>query len=156
MSSEKPRDRFYSNPGSQLAPVHEIRIDDKGHKTLIDTGEKTDIYAKIKSHNDEVDIVALLTRCEAEGYGILDQREAMSGDVTMVPKSFMEAQQMLQDMENKFNKLPLETRKQFNFSFTEYIAEAGNDMNSWSKKMGLIKDEPIEEPIEKTPIEKEE
>ena len=155
MGSEKPRDRFYSNPGSQLAPVHEIRIDDKGHKTLIDTGEKTDIYAKIKSHNDEVDIVALLRRCDVEGYQILDQREAMSGDVTMVPKSFMEAQQMLQDMENKFNKLPLETRKEFNFSFTEYIAEAGNDFNSWSKKMGLIKEEPIK-PVVDTPTEKEE
>lgn len=151
--STKPRDRFYSNPGSQLAIKHEIRIDEKGHKTLIDTGEKTDIYQKIISHADECDIELLLTRCQAEGYEILNRREAISGDVTMVPKSMLEAAMTLQEQENNFNQLPLDIRKKFNFSFTEYIAEAGNDLNNWATKMGIISNqkpivEPIVEPIE--------
>lgn len=145
----KPRDRFYSNPGSRLAPIHAIRIDDLGHKTLVDTGEKTDIYEKIKSHADEVDIAELLRRCDVEGYQVLDRAAVTEGDVTVVPKSMMEAQQMLQEQENKFNQLPIDIRKQFNFSFSEYIAEAGNDISSWANKMGFtskVKEEPTPEP----------
>ena len=136
MPTKKTRDRFYSNPGSQLAPVHAIRIDDNGHKTLVDTGEKTDIYLKIVSHMDEVDLELLLTRCQAEGYEILNKREAISGDVTLQPKSLLEAAQILQNQENTFNQLPLETRKQFNYNFNEYIAEASKDIKNWASKMG--------------------
>lgn len=135
--STKPRDRFYSNPGQRIAKKHEITIDDKGHKTLAYSGEETDIYAKILSHVDECDIEYLLQRCQVEGYEVLNRREAISGDVTLAPTSLMEAQQILQKQENEFNKLPLEVRKQFNFSFSEYIAEAGNDVNSWATKMGF-------------------
>lgn len=151
MATNKPRDRFYSNPGSQLAPVHAIRIDDNGHKTLVDTGEKTDIYIKIVSHMDEVDLELLLTRCQAEGYEILNKRDAISGDVTLQPKSLLEAAQILQDQENTFNQLPLETRKQFNFNFNEYIAEASKDINGWATKMGYKEKAP--EPQEPKPQE---
>lgn len=140
MSKAKEHIRFYCKSGSRYADKHAVRIDDKGHKTLVKTGEKTDIYAKIQSHKDECDIELILQRAEVEGYEILDKRQVISGDVTAVPKSLMEAQMMLQNMENDFNKLPIDVRRQFNFSFNEYVAEAGNDLNSWSKKMGYIKD----------------
>lgn len=53
----------------------------------------------------------ILARAEVEGYEILDRREVMSGDVTLVPKSLLEAQITLQKQENDFNKLPLDVRK---------------------------------------------
>lgn len=136
---QKERIRFHCAAGSRYADKHAIRIDDKGHKTLVKTGEKTDIYTKIQSHKDECDIELILQRAEVEGYEILDKRQVMEGDVTMVPKSLMEAQMMLQDMENNFNKLPLDIRREFNFNFNEYVATAGNDMETWSRKMGYIK-----------------
>lgn len=136
---QKERIRFHCAAGSRYADKHAIRIDDKGHKTLVKTGEKTDIYTKIQSHKDECDIELILQRAEVEGYEILDKRQVMEGDVTMVPKSLMEAQMMLQDMENNFNKLPLDIRREFNFNFNEYVATAGNDMKTWSRKMGYIK-----------------
>ena len=109
------RKRYYSKAGSRYADIHAIRIDELGHKTLVKTGEKTDIQAKIESHADECDIEALLARSEIEGYEILQKREAMYGDVTITPKSLLEAQIMLQDRENEFNQLPLEIRKEFNY-----------------------------------------
>lgn len=147
--------RFYSNPGSQWAENHAIRIDDNGHKTLAKTGEKTNIYEKIKSHELEVDIFEILKRCDAEGYQILDAAKVIEGDVTAVPKSMIEAQIILQEQENTFNQLPLDVRKQFNFSFTEYIAEAGNDINSWATKMGLHKEPNAEQPEAEAPETKE-
>lgn len=136
---EKIHIRFYSEPGSRYAEKHAIRIDDNGHKSLAKTGEMIDIYEKIQSHVDECDIEKILARTDAEGFEILNKREASTGDVTLAPKSLMEAQQRLNDMEQEFNHLPLETRKAFNFNFNEYIAEAGKDINSWCEKMGLIK-----------------
>lgn len=146
MSKEVAAKRFFSNPGSEWAENHAIRIDDNGHKTLAKTGEKTNIYEKIKSHDLEVDIFEILRRCDAEGYQILDAAKVIEGDVTVVPKSMMEAQMILQEQENTFNQLPLDIRKQFNFSFTEYIAEAGKDIGSWGKKMGLYKEPVVEQP----------
>ena len=67
----------------------------------------------------------------------------------------VEAQILLQEQENVFNQLPLETRKQFGFSFTQYIAEAGNDIKSWAGKMGLIKEAAADLPKEETPAPKE-
>lgn len=144
----KPRDRFYSNPGSRMAALHAIRIDDLGHKTLVKTGELTDIYVKIQSHVEDVDITALWQRAQMEGYQVLDRREVTQGDLTIVPQSLMEAAQILQDQENKFNQLPLDIRREFNFDFNQYIAESGRNIDSWSKKMGLYK-EP--EPTPETP-----
>lgn len=151
----KEKKRFYCNAGSQWADEHAIRIDDNGHKTLTKTGEKTNIYEKIKSHEEECDIVELLRRCDAEGFQILDRAKVTEGDVTVVPHSFLEAQILLQEQENSFNQLPLETRKAFGFSFTKYIAEAGKDINSWSKKMGLYKEPVVEQPVVETPAQKE-
>ena len=148
MAKEKERVRFYSNAGSQLADKHAIRIDDFGHKTLVKTGEQTNIYLKIQSHVDECDIEILLARSEVEGYEILDRKAASYGDVTTAPKSLLEAQIMLQDQENEFNQLPLEIRKKFNFSFSEYIAEASKDIKNWAEKMGFKEKAAPEKPIE--------
>lgn len=155
MSKEAVAKRFFSNPGSKWAENHAIRIDDNGHKTLAKTGEKTDIYEKIKSHDMEVDIFEILRRCDAEGYQILDAAKVIEGDVTVVPKSMMEAQMILQEQENTFNQLPLDIRKQFNFSFTQYIAEAGNDIKSWGNKMGLYKTTVADQPKAEAPEPKE-
>ena len=73
----------------------------------------------------------------------------------MVPTSMLEAAQMLQDRENEFNKLPLDIRKQFNFNFNEYIAEAGNNIESWATKMGIIKEAEPDLPLEVPPTEAE-
>ena len=140
------RQRFYCNPGSAYAEQHAIRIDENGHKTLVLSGEKVDIRAKIISHMDECDIEALLARSEIEGDEVLNRREAIYGDITLVPKSLLEAQIELQNRENEFNMLPLDIRKQFNFSFSEYIAEAGNNIESWASKMGYVKEQTKEEP----------
>ena len=147
------RDKKYCNPGSQYAEEHIIKIDDQGHKTLVKSGETTNIYLKIQAHADSCDIEKILARCEIEGYEILDQRNVLEGDVTLAPKSMLEAAQKLQEAENKFNKLPIEVRREFNFNFNEYIAEASSDLGAWAKKMGFITELPKDDSgLDPTPI----
>lgn len=143
--------RFYCKSGSRLAAKHAVRIDDNGHKTIVATGEYTNIYEKIQSHKEECDIAKILERCDVEGYEILNKREAISGDVTMLPTSMLDAAQRLQNMENDFNALPLDVRRRFNFSFTEYIAESAKDINSWASKMGIIKEAVANQPKVEAP-----
>lgn len=138
--------QVFTPGGSRYADKHAVSIDEFGHKTLRKTGEQTNIYLKIQAHADECDIEKILSRAEVEGYEILDRKEVMSGDVSIMPKSLLEAQITLQKQENEFNKLPLEIRKEFNYSFTEYIAEASNNMNKWAEKMGYIKQETPDTP----------
>lgn len=140
------------NPGSRYAIVHKVRIDDNGHKILMATGEKKNAYAIIQKHADEVDIYEIMRRCEIEGYQILDAKQVYEGDVTMTPKTMMEAMQKLQDAENNFNKLPIEVREKFNYSFTEYIAQADKDLEKWSRNMGFVSDQKETETEIETPI----
>lgn len=142
------------NPGSRYVTVHKVRIDDNGHKTLMATGEKKNAYAIIQKHADEVDIYEIMRRCEIEGYQILDAKQVYEGDVTMTPKTMMEAMQKLQDAENNFNKLPLEVREKFNYSFTEYIAQADKDLEKWSQNMGFVSNQA--QPEQKQPEQSQE
>lgn len=137
----RDKSKYFCNPGSQYAEEHIIKIDDQGHKTLVKSGETTNVYLKIQAHADSVDIEKILARCEIEGYEILDQRNVLEGDVTLAPKSMLEAAQKLQEAENRFNKMPIDIRREFNFDFNQYIAEASNNMDSWATKMGFVKPE---------------
>lgn len=137
MTKTKEHRRYYSPSGSRYANEHIIEIDDEGHKTLVKSGKTIDTYAKIQAHKDSVDIDKLLERAEIEGYEVLNQRQANYMDLTIMPKNLIESAQMLQAAENDFNKLPLETRKEFNFSFTEYIAAANKDITKFAEKLGI-------------------
>ena len=79
----------------------------------------------------------------------------MYADITDMPKSYIEAHNKIQKMEQNFNELPLEIRNKFDNSFTKYLAEAGSE--SWMKNLGLVK-EPTktEEPTPETKEEKAE
>ena len=151
-TKEKERKRFYCPAGEQYADDHAIVIDDFGHKELKKTGTKTNIYEIIQSHADECDIEQLLERAKAEGMEILDRREAIYGDMTNVPKSLLEATQILQNMENNFNELPLEIREKFNFNFNEYIAEGSNNFDSWMTKMGYQEPKDENSPTQTEPV----
>lgn len=146
MVKEKERKRYYAPIGSHYENKFAMSIDDNGHKTLRKTGEKVNVYELIQAHRDEVDLEKLIERIETEGNEILDRRSAMTGDVTAVPKSMLEASQLMQSAENDFNKLPIDLRRQFNFSFNEYLAAASNNPEEWTRKMFGEPEKIINEP----------
>ena len=146
MAKTTEKKRLYSNPGKRIAIVHAIRIDEYGHKTLVDTGERTNTYEIIQSHFDEVNMENILAKYDAEGPEALLRKESMYADVTSAPKDMIEAQMKLQDITNQFNSLPIDIRRNFNFSVNEYIAAARNP-EELATKLGYIKtEEKIKEP----------
>lgn len=144
----KDRPKIYSEPGSQIAPIYSKVADKNGVISLKVTGEKN-IYDEIQSHAESVNIETIMQRYQVEGDpAILNQKQGVYMDITEVPTTFAEVQGIIIAESNRFNQLPLEIRKEFNYSVEEYIASIGTDR--FDKFMNSQKEEPIkEEPIKK-------
>ena len=58
----------------------------------------------------------------------LRQRETIYADATNMPKTLMEAQNLVLKMKNEFEKMPLEVRKLFDNSPEKYVDEMGTEL----------------------------
>ena len=86
----------------------------------------------------------------------LNRAQAAYLDTTDMPKNLQEAQNAIIRLKNEFDSLPIDTRREFNFSPEQYINEYGTE--KWQKTMGLYKEPTIEKELpikEKPTIEKE-
>jgi hypothetical protein len=136
------RDRHYSNHGSRFAPVYSLKSKTAGNVELEVVGEK-DIYAEIQSHADSVDIKTIMKRYELGDESVLYKKHGQFIDVSDMPTNFADIMKTVITAENNFNSLPLEVRKQYNFSAAEYIADIGSER--WLKILGIESNEKAKE-----------
>ena len=123
----KDRSKIYSNPGDRIAPVYSKVAGENGKVELKETGSR-DIYSEIQSHAASVDIKNIMLRYEREqDPAILNQRKGIFIDTSEMPKTYAEVQQIIIAETNRFNQMPLEVRKAFNFSVEEYVASIGTE-----------------------------
>lgn len=151
----------YNYPEGQFCPtgtgtvsIYEHRVNEKGQKTLEKTGKK-DVYRMIQEATPDVLIENVINRVIAGDVSML-RPDGSYMDLTKMPKSMVEAQQMIQNMENEWANIPGEIKKKYNWDMGEFIAAAGS--KEWLETMGLSEITPMkEEKIEKatiTPVEK--
>lgn len=133
---ERPQ-KEASPEGNELEPTFEMIPNDKGVKELVKTGE-TNIREKIQQFKDDCDIKQLLARATVDPT-VLNQREGFYADVTEMPKTLGEAQNMIIKIRNSFDSLPPEERAKFNYSAEQYIAEYGS--KEWAEKVGVPQEE---------------
>ena len=62
-----------------------------------------------------------------------------------MPKTLAEAQNKILSIRNEFEKMPIDIRRQFDFSPEKYIQEYGTE--TWMKTMGYIQEKPVEQKI---------
>lgn len=96
----------------------------KGKLCLEHTGE-TNVYEKIQIDAESVKIENILHRVAMGDLSALNQREATYVDATTMPKTLMEAQNLIIRAKDEFYKMPLEVRKEFNNSPEEYVEQMG-------------------------------
>lgn len=151
--TNKPPRKTYPE-SHKIVPTYSIKIDKAtGKKELKETG-KTDIYEKIQESKESTLLYNILERYAAGDTNILNQRQGSYGDFSEYPENLAEAQQIMIDAENKFKKLPLEIRKEFNHSITEFVAGIENGkLEQILIEKGIIK--PKEEPKVEQPIQQE-
>lgn len=141
------RERHIAPSGSRYQNEYEYQIDSYGRKVLKKTGE-TDLYARIQEELEETKIENILRKA-AIGDMSNFRPDGIYADLSKMPNNFIEARQAIQNLENEWRKLPMETKNHYNNSIDEFIAQAGTE--AWQVDMGLLKKnvEAIEEVAEK-------
>lgn len=107
----------------KIVPTYGKVIDDDGKVKVVETG-KTNLYEKIQASKEDTLIYNILDRFKAGDVTALQKNQGYYADLTEMPKTLAEAQQSLITAENYFNSLPLDVRKEFNHSFSEFLATA--------------------------------
>lgn len=134
------KERFVSSPGSQEETSFKLKIDKDGHRHLEACG-KVNIYEKIQSFAESVDINYILTRFANGDTTALSKVQGVYGDFTHVPTSVQELQQRVVDAENLFYQLPVDIREKFNHSPSQFYAQIGTD--SFNEILGISADEAV-------------
>ena len=112
-----------SESGRKVRNLYQEEIK-KGKLTLVKTGERS-VWDLIQSHAEECKIENILHAVAMGDLNALKQRETVYADATTMPKTLMEAQNLVLKMKDEFYKLPLEVRKEFDNSPEMYVEEMG-------------------------------
>lgn len=138
----RERIRHQQEIGSKFRDTYEYAIDEKGHKTLVKTGEEN-IYSKIQEGLESTKIENILQRAMMGDPEALNRKKGDYLDCTEMPKTLAEAQNTIIKLRNEFNSLPVETRRQFDMSPEKYIQQYGSE--AWATALGFVKEVKNEE-----------
>lgn len=115
-----------SAPGSGMKDTYKMHVDKDGKRELRKNGEYN-LYAEIQSYKDSVSIDYILARFMNGDETALSRAQGIYGDFTEMPRTLAELQQRVIDAEDLFNSLPLDVRKEYNFSASEFFAQLDSD-----------------------------
>lgn len=140
---EKPEHRFTPH-GSPYINTYQEEIND-GRLSLVKTGQ-TNVYEMIQQDLESCKIENILHAVAMGDLSALQQREATYCDATTMPKSLMEAQNLVLKMKDEFYKMPMEVRKEFGNSAEKYVEEMGTKeffekMAPYNEKIAAISKE---------------
>lgn len=132
-----------SPTGDGFEPVFDYKVNNKGVKELVQTG-KTNLYEKIQASAEYCEVYSILERFDNGDYSVLEKARGQFGDFTQFPKTLAERQQQLVDAEIMFDKLPLNVRKEFGNSFTQFLAsfETGEYKDIFAKFGHAVEETP--------------
>lgn len=138
--------------GNPIVKKYEHRIDDFGAKKLKEIGERN-IYEEIQEYLEDSKIENLINRVISGDVSML-RPDGQYIDLTAMPKNMIEAQQIINDLQNTWKGLPVDLRAKYNHSVEEFIGASGTA--EWMEDMGLapIKTEEIDTSAPLTNVEK--
>lgn len=140
--------------GDKIEDVWAMKYDEQGNEIFYVEG-KTNVYEKIQAHLEETKIENILQKCIDTGdESILYKVKGAFADLTEMPKNIFEANERIKKAEETFNNLPLNLRKEYDFSFEKYLADFGSE--NWKEKMGLNNEETKDLPANKETTKGEE
>lgn len=142
------KEKYPTPSGDPIIPIYEHRITKHGEKKLEKVGEK-DIHAEIQTYEEETLISNIIARI-MQGDTSMLHATGQYIDTTELPKTMIEAQQMMQDLQNYWKHLPLDIRREYGHSVEAFIADSGSE--HWMQVMNLGKTEiPVAAPIKDIP-----
>lgn len=142
MANERERKRTATEAGTELRRTFKWRMNNEtGKKELIED-EIINRQEEIDSYKDECDIQNIIKRASFdptlwEKYNY-DLGSGEITDITGMPGNLAEAQQLMIDVEQNWDKLPREIKSKFNNDFDLFIHTFGTI--EWASAMGLTKE----------------
>lgn len=138
------RIRFYTEPGTMFLKTYQEQIDD-GIKTLVDTGYKN-VYEEIQAGFEDTKIENILHAVAMGDLNALNAREGTYMDSTTMPKTLMEAQNLVLKMKDEFEKMPTEVKNKFGNSADKYVELMGTEefkeiMSPYNEQIAKISEE---------------
>lgn len=116
----------YSVPsGSKFIELYQEQIEN-GVKTLKKTGLKN-VWEEIQAGLEESKIENILHAVAMGDLSALNAREGSYMDSTTMPKTLMEAQNLVLKMKSEFETMPTEVKNQFNNSADKYVEMMGTE-----------------------------
>lgn len=129
------RDRFFCTPGEREHVMYGGHYDERGRVVLQEIGREN-LYDKIQSFADSVDIHVLMRQYQSGDVEALSRRQGFYGDVSEFPTTYAEALNHMNEMERRFLSLPLDVRQRFGNSFTEFLAASSDP--DFLDRLGLM------------------
>lgn len=124
-----------TNPGCRLVDQYKLSYLDDGTETLEVCG-KLDVYEKIQSYRDQTDIKAIIDRCIiTQDMRELYKTEAFYADMTVMPKSRIDALKSLAEAQNVWAKLPADIKEKFDNDVNKFFRSAFSE--EWYKKLEI-------------------
>lgn len=124
---------FYAPAGQKFEMRHTAHMDKNG-KRYLKPDKRLEIYEIIQSHAEECDINNIINRALNGDPFALNKKTGNYMDVTEMPKTLAEAQQIVINLKNGFDELPAEVRAKFENNAEIYVASYGTD--NWMEKVG--------------------
>ena len=138
-----------SNAGSNIKIVRAAEYDKHKNIVVADKG-KENLFQKIQSYADSVNIHVLLARFMNGDKESLMQRAGAYIDVSSLPTNINEFIDLARNAENLFNTLPIEVKEKFNNNLMEFVSTIGD--KEWIEKMNTS---PSDIKLEKANVVKE-
>ena len=150
------KERKETEAGKKVRLTFRWAYDEKGNKTLVQD-EEIDRDAEIQSYLEETKIENIINRAAFDpsivtklGAKLNDEEPQ---DFTTMPSTLAEAQNMMIEAENTWNKLPREIKQKFDNDVDKFIARFGTA--DWMEALGLnqkpgVDEKPVddEKPVE--------
>lgn len=120
------RQKAIANPGSGVKTDYVLRLDKFGKRFLDPVGQ-TNTYDYIQSFHDSVEVHKLIEKYSMLGDpSLFNQRSASYGDFTNLPSNLAEVYRSVSEANTFFNSLPIEIKREFNHSASEFFASIGS------------------------------
>ena len=124
---------YYAPAGERIEVRHRAEMDANGRRKLV-PDVKVNIWDMIQSHAEECEIENIIRRALNGDPFALNKKNGNYMDITEMPKSIAEAQQLVINLKLQFDKLPLEIKNKFENNPELYIAQYGTDY--WAEATG--------------------
>lgn len=126
------RDEVFSNPGSAIKQEWQLVIDSEGNESFVKSGE-TNLYEKIQTYKDSVDVNKIIKRVMSGDTSVLEQVKGFHADVSQMQTDFRELYNLNIRGQKLFDELPAEVKQLFDGSYYKFVTEPER-LNHLNKK----------------------